>query len=311
MRQVSDRGYKKLFKNKTIFRQLLETFVQEDWVKELDFDSCETLDKSFVADHYKETVSDLVYKIKLRRKEIFIIVLLEFKSKVERFTSVALANYVGNFYMDYVASHKRVRKLPPVFPILLYSGPRKWTAPEKLSDLIEDEEALGEYGIRFKYFKIAANAFTKQKLLAIKNIVSTLFLVEGHYDLGLIKKELADLYRRESDRAAVSLLLNWFLQLRKHGRIPPEASEALEHVYETSKEVKQMLEVALQKERRGYFNEGKREGKLEGKREAERKSRRDIALKMIAKDFEPALIAEVTGLSEEALNKLKLEKRKR
>ncbi len=303
MRQVPDRGYRKLFKNKTIFRQLLETFVREDWVKELDFDSCETLDKSFVADHYKETISDLVYKIKLKRKEIFIIVLMEFKSEVERFTSVALANYVGNFYMDYVASHKKIKKLPPVFPILLYSGPRKWTAPENLDDLIEGQEYLGEYGLRFKYFKIAANAFSKQKLLAIKNIVSTLFLVEGHYDLDLIKKELSSLYRRESDRTAVSLLLNWFMQMRKHGRLPPESSEALEHVYESSKEVRQMLETALLKERKGYYNEGKRD--------AERKSRREIALKMIAKGFEPALIAEVTGLSEAALRKLKLEKTKK
>ncbi|NUO83885.1 Rpn family recombination-promoting nuclease/putative transposase [candidate division KSB1 bacterium] len=307
MRQVSDRGYRKLFKNKTIFRQLMQTFVHEDWVQELDFNSCETLDKSFIADHYKETVSDLVYKIKLRGKEIFIIVLMEFKSEVERFMSVGLANYVGNFYMDYVASHKRIRKLPPVFPILLYSGSRKWNAPESLTDLIEGEEYLGDYGLRFKYFKIAANAFSKRRLLAIKNVVSTLFLVEGHYDLELLKKELADLYSRESDRAAVSLLLNWFLQLLKHGRIPPQASEALEHVFDSSKEVRQMLEVALQKERRGYFNEGKREGK----REAERKSRREIALKMIAKGFELALIAEVTGLSEVALRRLKLEKPKK
>ena len=68
-----------------------------------------------------------------------------------------------------------------------------------------------------------------------------------------------------------------------------------------------MLEDAIRKEKKGYFNEGKREGK----REAERKNRREIALKMIAKGFEPALIAEVTGLSEAALRKLKLEKAKK
>lgn len=319
MRQVPDRGYRKLFKNKTIFRQLLETFVHEDWVKNLDFDSCETLDKSFVADHYKETVSDLVYKIKLKRTEIFIIVLMEFKSEIERFTSVALANYVGNFYMDYVASHKGIRKLPPVFPILLYSGPRKWTAPESLNDLVEGSEYLGEYGMRFKYFKIAANAFSKQKLLAIKNIVSTLFLVEGHYDLDLVKKELAALYRHASDRVAVSLLINWFLQMHKYGRIPPEASEALDYVYESSKEARQMLEVAVRKEkaewrrkiRREVRHEALREGKREGKREGEREKQVEVARRMISKGFESPLIAEVTGLSEAALRKLQLEKTKR
>lgn len=296
MRQVPDRGYKRLFKNKTFFRQLLETFVHEDWVKELDFDSCETLDKSFVADHYKETISDLIYRIKLKRTEIFIIVLMEFKSEVERFTSVALANYVGNFYMDYVASHKQLKKLPPVFPILLYSGPRKWTAPESLNELVEGAEHLGEYGMRFKYFKIAANAFSKARLLKLKNLVATLFLAEAHYEQALIKKGLQDLFKHESDKTAISLLFNWFIQMRKHGRIPPGAAEALEQVYESSKEAKQMLEVALQKERKGYFNDGKREGKREGQQE--------MARKMIAKGFELALVAEVTGLSETTLRKL-------
>lgn len=52
---VHDSGYKRLFSNKTIFRQLIETFVEEEWVPRLDFARAERLDKSFVSEHYKET----------------------------------------------------------------------------------------------------------------------------------------------------------------------------------------------------------------------------------------------------------------
>lgn len=45
---IHDSGYKKLFSNHTIFRQLVETFVHEDWVKELDFSVCETVDISTI-----------------------------------------------------------------------------------------------------------------------------------------------------------------------------------------------------------------------------------------------------------------------
>ena len=75
---IHDSGYKKLFSNRTIVRQLIETFVDQEWVYELDFDTCETLEKSFVSDHYKETESDLIYKVQLRGKPIFIYLLLEF-----------------------------------------------------------------------------------------------------------------------------------------------------------------------------------------------------------------------------------------
>lgn len=72
---VHDSGYKKVFANHTFFRQLLETFVKEPWVADLDFSEAETLDKSFIADHYKATESDLIYKVKLRGEAVYIYLL--------------------------------------------------------------------------------------------------------------------------------------------------------------------------------------------------------------------------------------------
>ncbi|MDY6994189.1 MAG: Rpn family recombination-promoting nuclease/putative transposase, partial [Pseudomonadota bacterium] len=57
---VHDRGYKRLFSHPRIFRQLLESFVHEHWVKELDFEQCEKINKSFISEHYKATESDLL-----------------------------------------------------------------------------------------------------------------------------------------------------------------------------------------------------------------------------------------------------------
>jgi hypothetical protein len=34
---IHDSGYKRLFSNRTIFRQLVQTFIEEDWVDRLDF----------------------------------------------------------------------------------------------------------------------------------------------------------------------------------------------------------------------------------------------------------------------------------
>lgn len=137
MHQIHDKGYKRLFRNKAIFRQLLETFVPEPWVKELDFDSSECLEKSFIAEHYKETISDIIYKIRLKQRDAYIIILMEFKSTIERFASLDIAHYVTGFYRDLVASNKAMKQLPPVFPILLYNGDKRWTAPTN-----EDKEEV-------------------------------------------------------------------------------------------------------------------------------------------------------------------------
>ena len=132
MAGIHDVGYKCLFSNRTIFRQLLETFVPEAWVKAADFEAAETLDKSYISDHFKATESDLLYKVPLRDSEVYIYILLEFQSTVPRFMALRVPYYQTSFYMDYVKSGSRIRKLPPIFPIVLYNGERRWTAPTSL-----------------------------------------------------------------------------------------------------------------------------------------------------------------------------------
>jgi len=258
--KIHDSGYKKLFSNRTIFQQLLETFITEAWVKDLDFSKCETLDKSFITDHYKETESDLIYKIKLRRKTVYIYVLLEFQSKVDRFMVLRVLFYILSFYMDYTANYTRIKKLPAIFPIVLYNGQRKWSAPTKISDLIETEPSLGAYAIDFQYLLLNEKAYSKERLLTIRNIVSTLFLAEEHYDIALLEQELLNLYEQEADKQAVSLFLNWFRQLALYGKVSPEDYEKLDTVYRTKEEVQTMLVATLEQERQKIYQKGQAEG---------------------------------------------------
>ena len=296
---IHDSGYKKLFSNQTIFRQLLTTFVKEDWVNDLDFESCQTIDKSFISEHYKETESDLLYKVGLKAREIYIYILIEFQSTVDDFMALRVLNYITNFYMDYLTSNKGVKKLPAVFPIVLYNGERRWTAPVNLKNLIEENPSLDQFSLDFQYFLIAENQYSKEALLTIRNIVSTLFLAESHYDIDLLETELINLFEAEADKQAVSLLLNWFKQLATHGRIDSSDYRSLEQVYLTQEEVKTMLVTALKKERKEIFEKGKMEGKTEGKIE--------VAKGMLSKGMQISLIAEITALPKEQIEQLKSE----
>ncbi len=292
---IHDSGYKKLFSNQTIFRQLLTTFVKEDWVDDLDFGSCQTIDKSFISEHYKETESDLLYKVGLKEREIYIYILIEFQSTVDDFMALRVLNYITNFYMDYLTSNKGVKKLPAVFPIVLYNGEHQWTAPVNLKNLIEDAPSLAQFSLDFQYFLIAENQYSKEALLTIRNIVSTLFLAESHYDIDLLETELINLFEAEADKQAVSLLLNWFKQLATHGRIDSSDYRSLEQVYLTQEEVKTMLVTALKKERKEIFEKGKTEGKVE------------VAKGMLSKGMQISLISEITALPKEQIEQLKSE----
>ena len=318
---IHDSGYKKLFSNRTIFRQLLETFVNQEWVHSLDFDTCEPLDKSFISEHYKETESDLIYKVQFHDREVYIYILIEFQSTVDPFMALRVLNYITNFYMDFLANNRSVKRLPAVFPIVLYNGEAPWTAPVNLSGLIEQTPPLGAFGLDFQYFLIAENRYSQEALLKIRNIVSTLFLAESHYDLEVLEAELLNVFSSEGDRKAVSLFLNWFKQLAFHGRLESEDYQSLEYIYQNEEEVKTMLVTALERERERFFQNGLREGEQKGKQEGllegeqkgkqegllegEQKGRIETAKAMLAKGMEITLISEITNLPEAQLLELR------
>ena len=184
--------------------------------------------------------------------------------------------YILSFYMDYTANYKRIKKLPAIFPIVLYNGKRKWSAPTKISDLIETEPSLGAYAIDFQYLLLNEKAYSKERLLTIRNIVSTLFLAEGYYDIALLEQELLNLYEQEADKQAVSLFLNWFRQLALYGKVSPDDYEKLDYIYRTKEEVRTMLVATLEQERKKIYQEGKdagvTEGEVKGRMETQRQT---------------------------------------
>jgi len=306
MTQVYDRGYKKLFSNKGFFQQLLESFVPFTWVKELDFDHCELLDKTFISKEYEKRESDVIYKVQLRGKTAYIVILIEFQSSPDRFMALRVLHYIVSFYMRLKDSEEKFEKLPPVFPIVVYSGKELWTAPINLAELIENNELLGEFALNFNYFKIAENEISIAKLLEIGNVVSTLFLGEVHYNRALLIQELSKLLKQEN-HLMVSMLFNYFEQLFRHKKMEEVDWNSLDQI-RSQEEINMFLEnmqvcdeIAYQKGKKEGLLEGKREGLFEG----ERKGKLETAKAMFNKGLDVEFIAEVTGLSVEEIEQLK------
>jgi len=289
-KDLHDRGYKRLFSNQTIFRQLIETFVDAPWVQDLDFSDCERLDKTFINEAYQRRESDVIYKIRLKDEIVYVYILVEFQSTVHPFMVVRFLHYISSFYMDYINNHKNIKKLPAVFPVLLYNGNRKWTAKEELAEIIQGPE-FGEYGAKLKYFKIVENEQTLEQLQQIGNIVSTLFMAEQHYDLETLIDELGKLFDNEEDRRAVTLFVNWLVQLTRYGRISEDDLGQMVDEYENSEEVEHMLK-------------GREEGREEGEKRGVILAKQETFIRILEHKFDefsdviPEMIRQVDEISE-------------
>lgn len=294
---IHDSGYKKLFSNHTFARDLLIHFVEEPWVHLLDFERATIVNKSFITDQYKETEADLIYQfpVKGTNKFVYVYLLIEFQSTVDHFMVVRVGHYIHSLYLEYRDNTEKVKLLPQLFPIVLYNGTDRWTAPTVLSELIEQAVDFGDFGVATRYFPVIINQIPLEKLLAEQDSVSTLFIAEGHYDVNLIIERLLTLYEA-GDHKAVSLLANWYRQMYVNKRVPTADYALLEQQYGSKEEIHSMIVEAIKKEEEQIRIEGKIEGKIE--------QQRLTAQRMIAANYPFSVIAYVLGLAEDEVQAL-------
>jgi predicted transposase/invertase (TIGR01784 family) len=292
-----DSGYKKLFSNHEFVRQLLTGFVNEEWITNIEYSTLERIDKSFVSDEFAERESDLIYKAKYAGRDLYIFILLEFQSTVDRFMSLRMLRYIAELYEDLVKNHK-LKILPAVFPVLLYNGEKRWTAPEELSILIESS-IPEKYIPVFRYYKIAENEFSKDFLISLKNSVAALFYTENCSGEELQQEidSIVDILNTEKPDE-VKLFINWFKYMFNDRKELVEEVQGIE-------EVKSMLRTSIKKYGDQLARDSKLEGILEGIKEGEQKKAIETARALLIKKMPIQEISEITGLPVEDINKLK------
>ncbi len=290
-----DKGYRDLFSNVAMLRQLLESFINESWVKDIDFSRASLFNTTVISPMYQKTESDVIWRLPLKTgQEVFVYLLLEFQSTVDKFMAFRMLQYVIQLYHSLKKQQPGLLKLPPVFPIVLYNGEQAWTAPTQFAELIYPPIS-GSYIPRFEYFKIAENEFKREELMRFKNLVGALFLLEtsSTEDYPSTIQEVVGILERQ-DPELCKEFTRWLWHTFSQN--PPSELDDLQNI----KEVSTMLQAELQREREAVYHKGKLDGKQEGKKEG----KKETASKLKARGMALQEIAEVTGLSIETIKSL-------
>lgn len=134
-----DHSYKLLFSHPEMVRDLLTGFVKEEWVARLDFATLEKVSGSYVTDELRDREDDIIWRVRWGDDWLYIYLLLEFQSSVDKYMAVRIMSYLGLLYQDLVRQKALTPsgKLPPVLPVVLYNGEERWTAAQNVSDLVE------------------------------------------------------------------------------------------------------------------------------------------------------------------------------
>jgi len=197
-----DQSYKQFFSNPRMVEDLLRGFVKQDWLEQADYDTLERVTASFVSDKLKKRESDAIWQIRLKDGLMYIYILIEFQSTVDRFMVVRMLTYIGLLYQDLIKSGKIKEGdyLPPVLPLVLYNGRTPWKAPLDMEKLVAPAPGkLKEYQANLRLLLIDEGRLQASQLEQERNLASVLFALENSRD------------PQEMERA-VSLLGDWLAE---------------------------------------------------------------------------------------------------
>ena len=126
--------YRQMFSHPEMVIDLLSGFVEPSRSDELDFSTLERLPSDWVSPELRRYQGDLVWRVKFRDRDEYLVVVLECQSTVEPSMVLRMLNYAGLLYLDIFRSAPK-GKLPEIVLIVLYCGERLWNSARSLEEM--------------------------------------------------------------------------------------------------------------------------------------------------------------------------------
>lgn len=221
-----DNSYKLLFSHAPMVEDLLRGFVKEAWVEQLDFSSLEKVSGSFVADDLRDREDDIIWRVRWGQEWLYVYLLLEFQSTVDPFMAVRIMTYLGLLYQDLVRSGRLTEqgRLPPVLPVVLYNGQRRWTAAQDIAELMETVPGgLERYRPQLRYLLLDEGRYSEAELAPLQNLVAGLFRLENSQapeDIQRVLETLVDWLQAPEQRGLRRAFTVWLRRVFLPGRLP-------------------------------------------------------------------------------------------
>jgi len=266
---LHDTGYKFLFSHAELVRELLEVFAPPGLSELLDYSTLRPQPGSFITPAMKKREDDIVWSIELHGQRIYLYLLLEFQSSIDRGMPVRIMQYVAALY-DHLVRSKVINLadgLPPVLPIVIYNGNARWPHSPEIFELIQPHpQVLSEFQPRLKFWLLDEGRFSADYLDGLQRVMAAIFRMEHTQDTEETKAAIRSLgqavakspFKQSIDRA----VMQW-MQYRINSKMPGLTMPSVDELLKGSA----MLEENIDKFRAKAIAEGVLLGKQEGKQE--------------------------------------------
>ncbi|RAK11697.1 putative transposase/invertase (TIGR01784 family) [Halanaerobium saccharolyticum] len=258
-----DSLFKRTLGDKKVAVDFLENYLSDNILKEIDLTDIKIAKDSFIDKDLAESFSDILYNVSIDGKDGFIYLLFEHKSYFDKMTPIQMLGYITDIWELYDNQTKNER-LPPIIPILIYHGKRKWNYGSRLSGLVEEtSEAISDYIPDHKYllydFSKYSDAEIKGqiKLRLFLKLISHIF--DDNFDNGLreVLPLLIELREKTTGLEYIETVVNYILNTGEE--------ISLNELEQKSKNISTEGSAVIMTIAEKIYHDGKEEGREEGK----------------------------------------------
>jgi predicted transposase/invertase (TIGR01784 family) len=302
-----DAGYKKMFSRKRNFLHFMKKYIKTDWVNNIDENSLELIDKSFIEADYRDRESDVIYKLRFQGSEVIFYILLELQSTADHRMPYRLLKYMTELMnREYENTPENEQKsvgyrLPAVVPIVMYNGADNWTVVRSFKEYLQGYEIFGDYVIDFKYLLFDVNRMSDETLLSTKQLLDMVFALDKKpirkdlkKMLGLVAGELKEMSGEDRDD-----LLKWLRYIYLNHIKDEGTKDKILGEFEKGELSNMMYGIEM------WVEEERQKGEATGIKKGKAETQIEMAKEML-KDGEPmSKIIKYSKLTEEEIQNIK------
>ena len=215
-----DAVYKLLFSLPRMVADLLCGFMPGGWTRTLDFTTLEKLSAEYVGEGLHRRLGDMLWRIRFggptpRGHARELLVMLEFQSSVDRTMPVRVLSYTALVHQERVrrGALREGGALPPVLPIVLYNGERRWTAAVEVGEAVAPVGGgwLARCQPSQRYVLVDAGALGAQDLPSGNRVSAFIELENAPSGIALLRglREVFGRFREPEDRGFRKALYEW------------------------------------------------------------------------------------------------------
>lgn len=295
-----DKFFKETFGNVEIAKDFLNNYLPENIMNVVDVNTLEPQKDSFINEELQEGFSDMLFRVKINKREGYIYFLFEHKSYTSKDISFQLLKYMIEIWEAKIKK-EGTKELPMIIPLVIYHGKDNWNIKTTLGELITGYKDLPKdiqkFIPNYEYLIYDLSRYTDEEIKgqAQLRIILTIFRDIFTKDNKGLKKSIyraAEYLQELEDKQTGIEYFETFIKYIFNARVnftKKDVGEIIDKISKTYPEgselVMTLAEIFRQEGKEEGIKKGIEKGIEKGIQQGERRKSLNYAVKLLTKKF--------------------------